>query len=936
MSISINVLRSADLLSLQLEFLNLKIDDSGPRAVLRRAAPGAAHIVLRLPAQHLAERVRSSGSTLDPPFQAVLSGPTRLAFKVPNDMVEIPLTLQDILAFLSSLPPVLSDAPLSPSPASVIEFPFHLLLVPEAKARLQHREDPPSADTQWAELWQTRLSGEAGVLRLKAISYPNDQDVLSPATLTLQDRKDIVARSSTEPKERPVIEADRFVLSALGADVKLRSTWSTPLAATTLSAWTQETVLGRDQQVRTVREGFLFPFGHRAAIETVTSRILSDGAVPVAELRQHTVVALRERDRTYQGRDMPLRRVQLTSVPQLRNGGAGEPEIGPYQVDATMADLAGNAVNCSLAVLFVPIAKARDLAALGQVKARYMAASTDDPLNVVDVGGQRLILAEDPGNRGGTDFNVSTLTIGVTLLGESEAGPSDPLFRPVMDIADVSIPAVEQMKGAVRAARMRAGRPLTPIRLTKAYIEHGINPADAKQVFAEIVEPIDGLEIPADQAGGLASPRFPKFDGLSRLMGPVSDVRNFVDRDEPPLRPEDLIGDTRLLGMIPLKDLVDLSKNSDVGFLAQQPELLFGKVDDPQFILRRPVIATARTGTTLETRFVWKPKIKDVLPGEILKQREPPSGPSDPARPRGDMQLVMRGRMKLAPTAEQADLRIEGRLTNFVLSFGGLVNVEFNQVSFVSTAGRKMDVKTSIAKIGFEGKLAFAEEIRKAIPIGGLGDGSISPQPDGITVSYGLGLPAIGLGVISLQDVVFNSSIALPFVEGPVVIRFALSERSKPFLISVAPFGGTGFFGLELRTGGPSPPLLVEAAIEFGGIIAFNLLGIVKGGVYVLAGVYLAIGSEAGPNISAHLRLGGFVDVLGLISVSIELYLALDFRSGRLAGSARLTIGVKVLFFSKTFSFEVHKEIAHLGGAPRDFRFLADRDQWARYCEAFA
>jgi hypothetical protein len=248
-------------------------------------------------------------------------------------------------------------------------------------------------------------------------------------------------------------------------------------------------------------------------------------------------------------------------------------------------------------------------------------------------------------------------------------------------------------------------------------------------------------------------------------------------------------------------------------------------------------------------------------------------------------------------------------------------------------------VRTSIAKIGFDGALAFAEEIRKAIPLGALGGARISPQPDGIVVGYGLGLPAIGLGVLTLQSISLNSSVSLPFVEKPVGVRFSLSERSNPFVVSVAPFGGTGFFALEMRTSKP-PALLVEAAIEFGGIIAFNLLGIVKGGVYVLAGIYMAIRTGADPDISAHLRIGGFVDVLGLISVSVELYLALEFRNSRLAGTARLTIGVKVLFFSKTFQFEVHKEIAHLGGTPTDrradARILMDRSQWEKYCRAFA
>ncbi len=943
MSLVMGVLRSADLLNLELEFINLKIQDIGPRLALTREAAGAAFIVLRLPAQHMAEQVIVRGGGLTSPFKAIISGPSRLAFRVPDDRSEVTLSLTDILDLIRTVPPEVPSNPLGVSAATVIEFPDRLLLVPEVREenalRLHHRNDAPDLEaTNWAELWQTRLQNLRGELRFQPLSHPKeaatdleDEQRLSPATLARQDRLDIVKRSTIEPSGPHVVVAEQFLLSALGASVKLRSAWTSPADSTTLSAWSHNSSHGRDCFVRTVREGFLLPFGHRAAIETINTREVSFGGI--AALKQLSVIALRELEKTYQGRDMPLKRVQLTSIPSLIDDGTGNAQIGPYSVDATVVDVAGNSINCVLKTLFVPMHKALDSNALKPIIDKYLDHSGHDPelwLNRVDLRLQRMLLAEDRENRGGTDFRVSSMMFDVTPPDTGVPGSAGPAFRPVMASAEVSIPAVEQMKGAVRNTRIRANRALTAIKLTKHYVDVGFEQDDAKQVFAEIIEPIDGLSIPADKAGGLASPKFPAMDGLSKLMGPVSDVRNFAGADVPPVDAKALIGDTKLLGTIILKDIVDLSQSSDLSFLTQRPEDLFVEVEKSDFFLRRPVISTARNGQVVETRFVWKPKISGELPGGVLKHR---GGSSE------KMQLLIKGRVKLAPKADEADLKVEGRLTNFVLSLAQLVDVEFNHIEFISNAGRKMEVKTSIANIVFLGALAFAEEIRKAIPIGALGDASVSPQPDGIVVRYGLGLPAIGLGVLTLQNIAFNSSVSLPFVEKPVGVRFSLSERSNPFVVSVAPFGGTGFFALEMRTSGPNA-VLVEAAIEFGGIIAFNLLGIVKGGVYVLAGVYLAIRSDAPPEISAHLRIGGFVDVLGLISVSIELYLALEFRDNKLSGTAQLTIGVKVLFFSKTFSFRVHKEIAHLGGPPSDrradFRILMDQSQWETYCRAFA
>jgi hypothetical protein len=935
----LNVLRSRDLLNLQLELINLRVDESGPRPVLRRDGAGDAIIVLRLPAQHVAEQAAATDSSPPTPFAARLSGPSRLAFRVTAGHSEVPLALADLLAVLETLPLELPGDPLDPAAATVVEFPDRLLLVPDAGVRLHRRSSTPRPGALWSELWQAALQDANGRSHFRAVANPFDRTERVPAaTLTRQDRTDIVTRSTSDPAGPHVVVADAFVVSALGASARLRSNWTDGSTATTLGAWNHDARHGRDQYVRTIRDGFLFPFRHRASIETITRREIA-GTPPLAALRQREEISIREFERTYSSRELPFRRVQLTGQPRRVDSGTHT----VYEIEATVSDAAGTSINCVLTALFVPLHEARDADVLARIDADEYAERRD----LLELRGQRIVLADPPDERGGTDFTVESMTLGAKILTPGEVGELDPLFTVVMKSARVRIPAVEQLQGVAGGTGSRAARRPVPIRLTRRYVEQGLDRADTKQVFAEIVEPIAGLSIPAERAGGLASPKFPDMDGVSRLMGPVSDVRNFAGADTPPIDPAALIGDTKLLGTIALKEIVDLSQASDLGFLTTQPERLFEKVvNEPDFVLRRPVISSVRTGSAIETRFVWKPKIKDALSG-LLAQRDPPSGPADPLRPPGRMQLIVRGKMTLAPEAAAAELVVEGLLTNFVLSLAGMVKVDFNQVRFVSRTGKKMEVTTSIAKVGFAGPLAFAEEIRKAIPIGGFGDAGISPQPDGIVVKYGLQLPAVGLGVLSLQNIAFNSSLSLPFVENPVGIRFALSERGNPFIVSVAPFGGTGFFALEMRTSGPDR-LSVEAAIEFGGIITFNLADIVKGGVYVLAGVYMLIRSGGSHEISAHLRIGGYVDVLGLISVSIELYLALTFDGSRLRGMARLTIGVKVLFFSKSFSFEVEKEIAHLGAIPGgrspagprrragDFRSLVDRPQWESYCQAFA
>jgi hypothetical protein len=216
-------------------------------------------------------------------------------------------------------------------------------------------------------------------------------------------------------------------------------------------------------------------------------------------------------------------------------------------------------------------------------------------------------------------------------------------------------------------------------------------------------------------------------------------------------------------------------------------------------------------------------------------------------------------------------------------------------------------------------------------------------------VKTGINIPSFAFGVFSLQHIAVIAAVSLPFVEKPAAVRFQLSERSHPFLISVSIFGGTGYFGLEIRT---DKSVQIEAGLEFGGVVSINLLGIVQGGVYVFVGIFVAIDSHGKVLVSGHLRIGGYVEVAGLIRVSIEVYLAITYNTDDkvVLALGRLTIGVKLLFFSLSQTFEIRRRIegfgepptnavvAQAGDAPAlpDFASTVSPLQWESYCRAFA
>jgi hypothetical protein len=564
-----NVLRSGDLLNFQLEFVNLVVDSTNPAEPrLRRETSGDAFIVLRLPPQHIAEDSLKSSEQRAPPYEAFLASPSRLAFQLPAGDVDIDFNLRSILEAFKQLPLKRQDAsPPDSRPGTFVEFPDRLLLVPDDRARLWHRSTPLDEDTQLAELWHTRFVVDAkdkDQLRFRAVSNPVDNvdRPLNPI-LTRQDRTDIVSQST--PANPYVIASPQFMLSALGTTTRLRSTWATTAGTTDLAAWLHDSRFGRDRYVRTVRNGILFPFGHRTSLETITQReLLSFDSTPYAALQQSESLTVAEMNRSYDDREMPFTLVQIVSA-QLQ---PASDFVGPHrvcQVSITATDRAGNVVNCETRALFLPLNEGRDPVSLNGTGLEYAGVQRPVQLNY-----QPLAIAENPGGTSDTSVNVTVLTFGVKILQASDVpDPAQPLFLPILQEADASIPALERMQGTVVDAR--APRPVIKIRLSDQYKQHGYAaPNDVKQVFAQFESAAIDISIPPQRGGGLAAPQFKGIDGLSRTMGPVMGVQTFAARDElvAGINPLDLVGQAKILGSIALADLIETVEGSATDFLA--------------------------------------------------------------------------------------------------------------------------------------------------------------------------------------------------------------------------------------------------------------------------------------------------------------------------------------------------------------------------------
>jgi hypothetical protein len=200
-----------------------------------------------------------------------------------------------------------------------------------------------------------------------------------------------------------------------------------------------------------------------------------------------------------------------------------------------------------------------------------------------------------------------------------------------------------------------------------------------------------------------------------------------------------------------------------------------------------------------------------------------------------------------------------------------------------------------------------------------------------------MGLPDLSVGVFTLQNLGLGAGFAVPFVGPPMSVWFRFCERENPAILTVMCFGGGGFFGVTVNADGLH---ILEAALEFGAAIAVNF-GVAAGGVSAMGGIYFKI--EAGDvSLTGYFRLRGEVEALGIVSVSIELYMDLvyEFADNKCVGSAKISLEIEVACFSETITLKASKKFAGAGSDPT-FRELMDvqpdgtSEDWKRYCAAF-
>ena len=518
-------------------------------------------------------------------------------------------------------------------------------------------------------------------------------------------------------------------------------------------------------------------------------------------------------------------------------------------------------------------------------------------------GGSLFAFADtDGGSPGSTAQHVTTYGLTGFVAANGRAN-----VYPALDSAAVRLPGAEQIVGAGSTPL-----PSPSVSISSNYLANGFQ-AGVTEVYLEVKQNAPGLSFPANLVGGMATPNF-DVSGIARDLGPVGGDLNdlLAGKFDPSKYFNMLSGDAgKLLGAISVADIIALIDPNDAASNAQAPQIS-DKIIYPDDDDTKPP-------TALDVKIDWTPTVTGDKPGFF--------------QPGSNAALTIQAEI-YTPVADpsQTTYSIHGDLTDFgLLLFGNdspFILVSFNSFTFDSKTGAKTSIQPDIDSVTFKGPLTFIQDFEELLS--SLGGPSISVTDGGINASYSLALPDIGLGVFSLQNLALSAGVTIPFDGTPVRVRFGLSSRDNPFILTIDLFGGGGFFSLAIGADGIE---MIEVSLEFGADLSIDL-GVASGGVSIMAGIYFSLQTVPPPKqvqLTGFLRADGNLSVLGIISISMEFYLGLTYLSpGKSYGTATVSVSVSVLFVSVSVGVTMQKTIG--GSGDPDFKQALTAKNWAEYC----
>ena len=446
----------------------------------------------------------------------------------------------------------------------------------------------------------------------------------------------------------------------------------------------------------------------------------------------------------------------------------------------------------------------------------------------------------------------------LTISGAPAGGP----FAPALRALEVTLPAMRALLDSAD---------IYPVTFSPDYLRDG----PAARTVLHLVQGTIGLDFAgrADRSGGLVAPAY-AADALSRTLGPV--VRGALPDPAGMVDPSAFFdADATILGF-PLRSLL-------------------GAANVP------PEVTSLLEGSTPVVSMTWE-HVKLTSFTTFVAS----------ATTRLDLQVTMALNTSSDPAAALGNDTV-CTISDFALVLPPgkpLLALHADRLTFHQRGGSAPTVELDGLRVDFQGALRLLEGLSQALDLAGVGP-LIDVSPSGITAGYSVELPTVGAGAFVLSNVAIGASVSIPFDRRPVSVTLSFASPANRFALTVLMFGGGGYVEVELTQDGLRR---LDLVLEFGAMVALDFV-VASAEVHALGGVRMQlVGSDV--EVSGFLRIGGSVDILGLVSVSLELCVSLSYRSetNALVGRATLVVEIDLFLWSDSIELDSGEWVLAGGG----------------------
>ncbi len=915
---------------------------------------GSAILGVTLPPQHVGEEVNASGTGLVPAtedagfpvWRSRLAGSSRLAVKV---AAEVDLSVAGVLAAWAA-----GAVPEDGEDRSVVELTTGLVSEVDGAPVAVH-ETEPLGQGDVVGLWRTRLVAAPGTeLGLRGLASGEDDGFSS--ALGLSRRRLIVAQGSPAA-------IGRLELSALGGSVTVAGRWES-------FEWDHETTLGRDMKVRTLQRGLLYPTGHRAEYVEITERIPGPAEdTPIAVLRTNRYLLVTEPVRSRAAderlaRVLPFDELEITTTVQLS---LDDPDAGPEDapghwhsydrlpldpdeltsaLDSAQAELDGLPQMPGDWVGSPPIVE--DLADQPEVdelsaEQARQAARTLELFERITALRQQIAAVREAGTQPVPSHFVPCRSgQPVTFSVRGRTADGEVAFElPMIFVADARFPETGTMRAfdsldradvaddlIARWATLRAGivdlqgavldmvRSPAPMAKDRKVVRrlNLVGVRDGRGYRARLGPPPDGnpghyaaswafeAELPEMRsllpdrpdthtalvrfADGFAEPGGSDLAVPFLIEGHV-DV-NFHDdtgRSGGLIAPViEATGLGRETGLVNVDGLADPLRmvTEEATILGVGLRSLLAGVSTP------PAIVSELSATGVPLVSMEWPDVELTPPGD-----QPLQAIDGRPKPRLTMRVTSGTVAETTCTVSDFALALPWK--------SPVLRLLFDRVEYLQRAGEPPDLKISGLRAEFLGALDLLQGLQEKV---GLGESLPEVRVTGsaIVARYVLPVPDLAVGAFVIRNAAFTAQVRVPFRGGAVAVAIGFASREKPFNLSVLMFGGGGYVDVEFTDGALSR---LEIVLEFGAAVAIDFV-VARGEAHVLGGIRYELEAGGGVTLAGFLRIGGSLEILGLVSVSVELFVQLGYQTSgnRLVGRATLVLELDLTLWSDSVELD--------------------------------